>query len=265
MNNDKLWAIESEQQELDSLEKEWFYHDPIFNLCIQLSYLNSSKNESYGAVAIQDIGNTPTIIGIGWNIYMGGKSKLKRQGYANHAEFQSVALAEALGYNLNDRNLQTTIHVAGRLGQEDLIFLNPESVPFTCSVCTTTIPKYFPNVHLATPSYERGKWRHMSILEAYYGSLSFKKSNRDRVDTLKVLAKAQDLNTDFSQEHIDKLLKHTKRNGFSIDQRIEWGILRKYEEILNLKSSERRDIIEKLVGEEYRIYRKGTQASLIFN
>jgi hypothetical protein len=258
MNSERLWAAAEEKTYFESLENEWFYKDPLFNLCIQLSFLNSSNNESYGAIALRIINGRNRIIGVGWNIYMGGKTRLKRQGYANHAEFQSLALAESLGYNLKD----TTIHVAGRLNNGKTLFLNPESTPFTCTNCTKGIPKHFTDVTFATPSVERNGWRYMTTLEAYYGSLYYQKNISNRLDTLINVAQVEDLNIGFEQGHIDRLIEYTEYNGIDIDPRIKWGILCRYEEMLDMRSLEKRDVVENITDERYHIYRGDTQGAL---
>jgi hypothetical protein len=258
MNSEKLWVVPEETKHLEKLEEEWFYKDPLFNLCIQLSYLNSSKDESYGALALKNVDGKKTIIGVGWNIYMGGDTKLKRQGYANHAEFQSMSLAESLGYNLKD----TTIHVAGRVNNGETLFLNPESIPFTCTSCTKLIPKHFTDVTFATPSVERNGWRYMSAMEAYYGSIFYQNNISDRLDTIINVAQVTDLNIDFTQKHMNNLIENSEKSGFNLDPRIKWGILKRYQEMLDMKSLKKRSLVESLREDTYNLYRGDTQGAL---
>jgi len=260
----KLWLAPPELEKEKSLENRWFYHDPIYNLCLQMSYLNSSNSEAYGAVAIQNIEGKPNIIGLGWNIYMAGETNFKRQGYANHAEFQSAALAESIGYNLNDQNKETCIYVAGRFVKEDVLFFSPDNIAFTCINCTSNIPKYFENVSLAAPTTDKG-WRYIPMQEAYYSSLFFKHQEFKREQFSNPVFSASNLNVDFNQEHINLLIEQVKWAGITIDKKIEIGLLKKYEELLNLKTEERRNLLENLIDKGYKTFRKGKQSSLYTN
>jgi hypothetical protein len=261
MSEKDIWLAPPEIKTYDSLEKEWFYNDLLYNLCIQLSYLNSSNEESYGAVALQKINGKPTIIGLGWNMYMGGETNLKRQGYANHAEFQSAALAEAIGYNLNDKNKETCIYVAGHFVKEDLLFFSPEPISFTCTNCTSNLPKYFKNTSLAAPTIENG-WKHIPMLEAYYSSLYFNQQDFNRRDVIQIQAKTSRLNIGFNQEHMNILTHSIENFGITIDNKLKKNLLEKYEELLNLKAMERRKIVESLMDDNYKTYREKYQSSL---
>lgn len=262
MSEKELWLAPPEIEEIENLEDKWFYHDPLYNLCIQLSYLNSSNEESYGSVAIQTVGDVPTIIGLGWNMYMGGETNLKRQGYANHAEFQAAAVAEGIGYNLNDRKKQTCIYVAGRFVKEDMLFFSPENISFTCITCTTTLPKYFRNTSLAAPTVSKG-WRHMDMQEAYFSSLFFNHNEFKRRDVLQTHAKASKLDISLDKSSIQDLIEKIKYFGFKIDKRIQKTLLGKYENLLTKKPSERRKIIEEMVDRKYKTLRGKKQASIV--
>ncbi len=78
-----------------------------------------------------------TIAGVGWNMFVGGETNMKRQGYSNHAEFQSMILAEVLGYDVSNSDVPTNIYSAGRLIKSDLLFLHPEGQRFSCTKCTS--------------------------------------------------------------------------------------------------------------------------------
>jgi hypothetical protein len=261
MSEKELWLAPPEIETLENLKTKWFYNDPLYNLCIQLSYFNCSNEESYGAIALQKIDNIPTIIGIGWNMYMGGDTNLKRQGYANHAEFQSAALAESIGYNLNDPRKNTCIYVAGRFVKEDLLFFSPQAISFTCTTCTTNLPKYFKNTSLAAPTKSDG-WRYIDMQEAYNSSLFFKYQEYKRREVINTIAKASELNIAFEQQHIDTLITIISERGMAIDERIKEKLLRNYENLLDLKPLERRKTLENLIDRRYKTIRKGQQASL---
>lgn len=261
MLDKELWLAPPEIEKEKSLEDKWFYHDPIYNLCLQLSYFNSSHSEAYGAVAVQHIEGTPKIIGLGWNMYMGGETNFKRQGYANHAEFQAAALAESIGYNLNDPQNNTCIYVAGRFVKDDLLFFSPKHISFTCSTCSTNLPKYFKNTSLATPTKSNG-WRHIDMQEAYNSSLFFKYQKYKRKDIIDTFAKASGLNLAFGQQHMDNLIHIIQRSGIHMDDNIKEGILGNYEELLELKPLERRIIIEKLIDKKYKTVREAQQGSI---
>ena len=257
----QLWIAPPEIEKPDTLEDRWFYHDPLFNLCIQLSYFNSSNEESYGAVAVQEIDNKPMIIGLGWNMYMGGDTELKRQGYANHAEFQSAALAESIGYNLNDSQKNTYLYVAGRLLKENILFFSPEEIAFTCTTCTRTIPKYFKNATLVAPTKDKG-WRYITMEEAYNSSLYFEHNNLKRENVLNFLADVSKLNISLEQNHMDTLIKNLQAHGTSIDDRLKNCILDKYKYLLQISPNERRRIVEGIKEKRYITRRGEIQTSL---
>jgi hypothetical protein len=256
-----LWLAPPETEKRESLENRWFYHDPLYNLCLQMSYFNSSNGEAYGAIAVQNIDNKPKIIGLGWNMYMGGETNFKRQGYANHAEFQAAALAESLGYNLNDKKKETCLYVAGRFVKSGGLFFSPNPVAFTCVTCTKTIQKYFPNATLATPT-KNEYWKHIPIEEAYNSSLYFKHQGLNREDITDLDTNVTNLNLGFTQEHIDRLINLLGENNINIDEKLEVNILGNYLKLLNSKASERRVFLEGLIEEEYTTLRGSSQGSL---
>ena len=258
-----LWIAPLEDEQIDNLENKWFYNDPIFNLCIQLSYLNSSNQESYGAVALQEIDKIPRIIGLGWNIYMGGETDFKRQGYANHAEFQAAAVAESLGYNLNDKSKDTTIYVAGRILKEDLLFFNAPGIPFTCLTCTKTLSKYFKNVSLSVPTPNNGWW-HMTIEEAHNSALHFRYNNLRRENVIAYFAKASRLETSFKQKNVNQLITNLKQRSIMIDKKLERNVLNSYEQVHQFTSTQRRALMESLITPDYKTLRDGVQASLTY-
>jgi hypothetical protein len=257
----ELWLAPPETEKEKSLEDRWFYHDPIYNLCLQLSYFNSSNSEAYGAVAIQTVEGKPKIIGLGWNMYMGGETNFKRQGYANHAEFQAAALAESLGYNLNDKQRETCLYVAGRFSKSGGLFFSPNPISFTCVTCTKTIPKYFPNTRLAAPTKDKG-WKHIPMEEAYNSSLYFKYQNLKREDITDLDGNVTSLNLGFTQEHINRLISLIKNNSIEIDERLERKILRNYLNLLNSTASDRRVFTEGMIEKGYTSLRGSSQGSL---
>ncbi|KUK67541.1 MAG: hypothetical protein XD87_0063 [candidate division WS6 bacterium 36_33] len=257
----ELWLAPPEVEKEKSLEDRWFYHDSLYNLCLQLSYFNSSNSEAYGAVAVQNIGEVPTIIGLGWNMYMGGKTNFKRQGYANHAEFQAAALAESLGYNLSDKQRETCLYVAGRFSKSGNLFFSPNPISFTCVTCTKTIPRYFPNTTLAAPTKNKG-WKHIPMEEAYNSSLYFKHQDLNREDITDLDANVTNLNLGFTQEHIDRLVSLIKNKKIKIDERLERKILKNYIKLLNSTATERRNFAEGMIREGYTTLRGSSQGSL---
>lgn len=258
----ELWiAPEQTDNKIEDIENTWYYNDPLYNLCIQLSYLNSSNSESFGAVAIQNNKGTNTIVGIGWNLYMGGKTKLKRQGYANHAEFQAAALAEGLGYNLNDPEKETRIYVAGRFVKEDTLYCSPESIAFTCLTCTKSLAKYFGKITLATPTTKRG-WRHIPIQEAHNSALYFKYNKLTREDTNTMRVKVSDLNIGFEQEHMDNLINTFNELNIGVDDKLADILLSNYTDFLNLGKQARRKVIEDMIEPRYITLRKLGQGSI---
>ena len=257
----ELWLAPPEKEILENLENKWFYHDPIYNLCLQLSYFNSSNSEAYGAVAVQNVQESPKIIGLGWNMYMGGETNFKRQGYANHAEFQAAALAESLGYNLNDKQNKTYLYVAGRFPKSGGLFFSPNSIFFTCVTCTKTIPKYFTNVTLATPTKNNG-WRYISVQEAYNSALYFKHQGLNREDITDLDANTTNLNLGFTQEHINRLIALINNNNIKIDEKLEANILRNYFKLVNSTASQRRIFTEEMIDSGYTTLRGSAQGSL---
>jgi hypothetical protein len=257
----ELWLAPPEREKEKSLENRWFYHDPIYNLCLQLSYFNSSNSEAYGAVAVQNLEGRPTIIGLGWNMYMGGETNFKRQGYANHAEFQAAALAESLGYNLNDKNKETCLYVAGRFVKSGGLFFSPNPISFTCLTCTKTIPRYFPNAILAAPTKDKG-WKHIPIEEAYNSSLYFKHQGLYRENITDLNANAENLDLSFTQEHMDNLISQIENKGIRIDTRLKRNILSNYLNLINSTASERKKFTEDMIEEGYTTLRGTSQGSL---
>jgi hypothetical protein len=102
----------------------------------------------------------------------------------------------------------------------------------------------------------------MSAMEAYYGSIFYQNNISDRLDTIINVAQVTDLNIDFTQKHMNNLIENSEKSGFNLDPRIKWGILKRYEEMLDMKSLKKRSLVESLREDTYNLYRGDTQGAL---
>jgi len=227
-------------------EEYWFKNDPIYNLCLHLSYLNTAQ-EAFGSIAMQIINNQHIITGIGWNMNVAGESfTKKRQGYSNHAEFQSLQLAEELGYDMSNPNIPTYIFSAGRIVQEDTLFLHPVDYPFTCPKCVKSLSEANPNIYIITPSSD-GVWLKTTIADARRSSKRYKDERVSRYDTMSEYISCSDIDISLTQDKMDRIVKDLEDNGIVIDPVIKEVFLQHYEELLNLSPRKRRKIWEDVV------------------
>lgn len=237
----------TEQNERREAKDFWFYNDPVYNLCINLSYLNSSEEEAFGSILTQDIDGVKTIASVGWNMFVGGVTNMKRQGYSNHAEFQSTILAQALGYDVSNPEISTHIYSAGRLIKSNLLFLHPEGHQFSCTRCTGAIGKINPNIHIVTPSAKYG-WMDSPLTKAHESSLKFKQNGVKRDKSLDTNVSISGLNLQKTQYGMNEIIYRVEQNGLVIDEVIKEAILGQYEYLLKLPIQERRAFIENIFG-----------------
>ncbi|HPQ79145.1 MAG TPA: hypothetical protein PLG47_01685 [Candidatus Dojkabacteria bacterium] len=246
-----MYEILEQEQSVSVKEREakefWFYNDPLYQLCINLSYLNTSNNEAFGSILTQKINGVETIAGVGWNMFVGGETNMKRQGYSNHAEFQSMILAEVLGYDVSNSDVPTNIYSAGRLIKSDLLFLHPEGQRFSCTKCTSAIEKVNPNIHIVTPSAVYG-WMDTPLSEAHASSLIFKQNRVKRDNSLDIAVSISGLNPQKTQDRMDNIVFRVEQSGILIDEIVKEVILGDYENILNLPIQERRALVENIFG-----------------
>lgn len=234
-------------QEISDINEFWIYDDPKYNLCIHLSYLNTSEDESFGSIMIQRLGDTEKIVGVGWNMFVAGETNMKRQGYSNHAEFQSLILAQALGYNVSNPDIPTEIYSAGRLIKSNLLFLHPDNQPFSCTKCTGSISKINPNIHIITPSTNSG-WIDSPLSQAHQSAEEFKKNGVKRDKSMDSSLEISFLNISKTQERMDEIVKNIEENGVEIDEVVKEIILNQYEYLLTFPIQERRAYIENIFG-----------------
>ncbi len=225
----------------------WFYDDPLYKLCINLSYLNASEDQAFGSILTQEIEGVETIASVGWNMFVGGETNMRRQGYSNHAEFQSLILAEVLGYDVSNRSLPTKIYSAGRLIRSNLLFLHPEGQQFSCTKCTSAIEKVNPSIHIVTPSAKYG-WMDTPLSKAHESSLAFKQNGVKRDDCLDIAVRIPGLDTQKTQKRMNSIISQIEGEGIVIDEIVKKIILEEYENILNLSIQERRALIENIFG-----------------
>ncbi|MGI6484681.1 MAG: hypothetical protein ACOX0R_03670 [Candidatus Dojkabacteria bacterium] len=236
-----------EKLEQDSINELWFLDDLKYNLCIHLSCLSSSKNESFGSIAVQKIGDSERIIGVGWNMYLGGITNMPRQGYCNHSEYQSLILAQVLGYDVSNSDIPIEIYSAGRLIKSNLLFLHHPKQPFSCTKCTTSIEKINKNIRIVTPSEGCG-WLSTPLFQAHDSAKEFKKNGVKRDMSMNSCVPISTLNISKMQEKMDELVRNIEDSAIVIDEVVKDMIFNQYESLLTLSTQERRAYIENIFG-----------------
>lgn len=225
----------------------WLHDDPKYNLCIHLSCLNTSEDETFGSIMIQEIDGVETLVGVGWNMNVNGITNMKRQGYSNHAEFQSLMLANALEYDVSNPNIPTKIYSGGRLIKSKLLFLYPDGQPFCCTKCASSIRKINRHIHLATPSAKYG-WVDTSLPQASRSAEKFKSKKIRRDESMDCAVPISSLNISETQKRMDEIVSQIENEGIVIDEFVKEIIFNQYEFLLRLPIQERRAYIENIFG-----------------
>jgi len=139
-------------------------NDDYYKLCISLAKNSKADEERYGAVLVKN----EKIIGMGYNRCISHpKFKLDRilkQGYANHAEVESMNDALMKEYDINESD----IYVAGYFNKTKILFFKKY---FTCVKCIPYMKKF--NIkNIFTPSPD--SWIKIPLEQAYNDAIMFK-------------------------------------------------------------------------------------------
>jgi len=123
------------------------FQDEKYRICLSLAALSGGRTERYGSILVKN----NRIYGIGRSREIAGpKIKLERiikQGFANHAEIESMNDALYKDYNIKNGD----IYVAGYFPKNGRIFFHRE---YTCRICPPFMSKYeICNLYIPTPNF----------------------------------------------------------------------------------------------------------------